>query len=62
MPLPASVVRLLPLVGAPLLHHLLPALGMRSAPIRKHLQDNKYMTYEKMKLIVLNVKRNEYLM
>jgi hypothetical protein len=41
--LPASNVILLPLLGAPLLHYASPAIGIRDAPIRSHLQDTKYM-------------------
>jgi hypothetical protein len=43
-------VRLVPLRRAPPLHYLLPALKMRDAPIRNHLQKNKYTTYQKIKL------------
>jgi hypothetical protein len=42
---PASIVRLVPLVGAPPLHHLIPALRMPDTPIRSHLQQIKYTTY-----------------
>jgi hypothetical protein len=41
--LPASNVILLPLLGAPLLHYVSPAIGIRDAPIRSHLEDTKYM-------------------
>jgi hypothetical protein len=41
MPVPTSVVRLVPLVGAPPLHHLILVLRMCGAPIRSHLQKNQ---------------------
>jgi hypothetical protein len=52
---PANIVRLVPLGRAPPLHHLLPALRMRGTPIRNHLQKNKYMTYQKIKLSIFNM-------
>jgi hypothetical protein len=36
-PFPGSVVSIVPLGRAPPLHHLLPTLRIRSAPIRNHL-------------------------
>jgi hypothetical protein len=45
-PLPASVVRLLPLGAAPLVDDLALALGMRGGPKRNHLYDIKYMKYK----------------
>jgi hypothetical protein len=40
-----SIVHLVPLVGAPPLHHLIPTLRMHGAPIRNHLQEIKYTIY-----------------
>jgi hypothetical protein len=57
-PFSTSVVCLVPLVGAPPLHHLLQALRMRSAPIKNHLQKIKYMTYQKIKLSLFNININ----
>jgi hypothetical protein len=57
-PTPLSVVRLVPLVGAPPLHHLIPALRMCDAPIRNHLHEIKYTTYEKIKLSIFNISIN----
>jgi hypothetical protein len=59
-PLLASVVRLLPLGPAPPVHHLLPALGMTIAPQRRHLHIIKYVTYKKIKLSILSLRRNLY--
>jgi hypothetical protein len=53
-PFSVSVVRLIPLVRAPPLHHLLPTLRIRDAPIRNHLQIIKYTTYQKIKLSIFN--------
>jgi hypothetical protein len=50
----ASVVRLVPLSRAPPLHHLLPALRMRGAPIRNHLKKYKYRAYQKIKLSIFS--------
>jgi hypothetical protein len=51
---PGSVVRLVPLVQAPPLHHMPPALRMCDIPIRNHLQKIKYTTYQKIKLSIFN--------
>jgi hypothetical protein len=48
--LPASLVRLQPLRGAPLVHHLTPALAT-----------TKYMSYKKITVSVLNLRKNQYL-
>jgi hypothetical protein len=50
-------VRLVPLVGAPSLHHLIPALRMHDTPIRNHLK-NIYTTYQKIKLSIFNININ----
>jgi hypothetical protein len=55
---PASSVRLIPLVGATPLHHLIPSLRMHDAPIRSHLQKIKYTTYQKIKLSMFNININ----
>jgi hypothetical protein len=54
----ASVVHLVPLVGPPPLHHLIPTLRMRDTPIRNHLQKIKYTTYHKIKLSIFNININ----
>jgi hypothetical protein len=54
----ASVVRLVPLGRALPLHHLFPAIRMRGAPIRNHLQKYKYTTYKKIKLSIFNININ----
>jgi hypothetical protein len=48
----------LPLIGAPYLHHLILALRMHGAPIRNHLQEIKYTTYQKIKLSIFNININ----
>ena len=53
-PFPASVVRLIPLSRAPPLHHLLPALRMRGAPMRNHLKKYKYTAYQKKKISIFS--------
>ena len=54
----ANIVCLVILIGAPPLHHLLQALRMCGTPIMNHLQDIKYMTYQKVKLSLFNVNIN----
>jgi hypothetical protein len=56
----ASIVRLRPLGGAPLVHHVCLARGVLGAPRRNHLHVIKYVTYKKIKLSLLNLKRNQY--
>jgi hypothetical protein len=55
---PASVVHLVPLVGAPSLQYLILALKMHDAPISNHLQDIKYTTYQNIKLSIFIVNIN----
>jgi hypothetical protein len=50
-----SVVRLVPLVGSPPLHRLIPSPRMRDAPIRNYLLEIKYTTYHKIKLSIFNI-------
>jgi hypothetical protein len=57
-PVPTSIVSLVPLVGAPPLHHLIPSLRMLDALIRNYLQEIKYMIYQKIKLNIFNININ----
>jgi hypothetical protein len=55
----ASVVDLLPTLGAPLVHHHSLAQAFVGAPPRRHLHV-KYMAYKNTKLTVIELRRNQY--
>jgi hypothetical protein len=59
-PVPKGVVRLRPVATQPPVDHHHPVLRMIAAPIRRHLQDIKYMTYNKNNSSIPNLRRNQY--
>jgi hypothetical protein len=58
--LAASVMDLLPILGAPLVHHQSPARAYVGAPPRRLLHVIKYMAYKKTKLTPPKLRRNQY--
>jgi hypothetical protein len=58
VPIPTGIAHLVPLIGAPPLHHLIPVLRICGAPIRSHLQEIKYMTYQNIKLSIFDININ----
>ena len=61
-PLPASGVCLRPLRGAPLVHHPPLALAFTGHPIWRHLHVNKHLSYKKITVSVLNLRKKQYLL
>jgi Na+/H+-dicarboxylate symporter len=58
-PIVGLFVRLLPVLVQPFVHYNCLAIGVGGAPAWNRLQAIKYMTYQKIKLGILNLKRNQ---
>jgi len=59
-PVAGRAVLILPVLAQPRVHDPFPAIGVRDAPAWNRLQAIKYMTYQKIKLGILNMKLNQY--
>jgi hypothetical protein len=58
-PVAGLFVRLLLVLVQPFVHYNCLAIRMGGAPAWNHLQAIKYTTYQKIKLGILNLKRNQ---
>jgi hypothetical protein len=59
-PVAGLAVLPIPVLAQPHVHNLFPAIWVRDAPAWNRLQAIKYTTYQKIKLGILNLKRNQY--